>query len=502
MKTLLRGLAASGVLILILVAAIVLRAATWKPPASEGQPGLPPPAKVDVAAAARHLGEAIRFRTVSHQDAGENDWSQWDALQAWLAATYPQAHAAMTRETAPGTRALVWTWRGADPALPPVVFMAHQDVVPVEPETLGRWRHAPFAGEVAEGAVWGRGSADDKGSLIGLMEAIDALAARGFHPKRTVIVISGHDEEAGGTGAAAAAALLASRAVKPLFVLDEGDFALTSNPVSGRPVAAIGIAEKGYATLVLTAHGAGGHSSAPPDQTAVHTLARAVDRIASDRFSLRFDGPGADMIRVIAADAPGLKRALIANDWLFGPLIARQMGALPAGAAMLRTTIAPTVLQGSPKENVLPDRAVALINYRLHPRDTLDQVMARARRDTKGLKVDLAWEQTAINASPTASTRTEAWRVIAALARSETGARAAPTLFTGATDARRLTGLTSEVYRFQPILLRPDDIEMFHGVNEHMPLQGLKSMISYYERLIEAEAGQGRAHHKPTADSP
>ncbi|MBS0295223.1 MAG: M20 family peptidase [Proteobacteria bacterium] len=471
--------------LLLLVLAIAVRAATWKPPVPPPAAHVAPPVEVDVAGAARHLSEAIRFRTVSNQDASKNDWSQWDRFHDWLRTAYPHANAAMTRQDL--GRTLIWTWKGSDPSLKPMVLMAHQDVVPVEVETLGRWRHAPFSGEIAEGAVWGRGSVDDKGSLIGLMETADALAAKGFKPRRTIMIVSGHDEEVLGSGARAAAAWFKAQNITPEFVLDEGMLALGHDPLNNKPIAPIGISEKGYATLRITAHGKGGHSSAPPDETAVQVLAKAVDRIASDRFPLRFDGPGADMVRVLAADANPTTRALIANDWLFGGLIARKMGAVPAAGATLRTTIAPTVLEGSPKENVLPQTATALINYRLHPRDTLASVMARARRDVRGLDVELAWNPNAAEASPVASTRSEAWRVLSTLAAQETAARPAPSLFNGATDARHMSLVTRDIYRFQPIRIEAAEIEMFHGVNEHMSLENLKRAVGFYERLMLTE---------------
>jgi len=246
---------------------------------------------VNQANAALHLSQAVQIQTVSNQNKADNDWAQWDKLHAWLAATYPAAHTAMTREILPN-KALVYTWQGSDPALAPIILMAHQDVVPVTPGTEGDWKHAPFAGEIAEGAVWGRGSVDDKGTLVMMFEAADALAAKGFKPKRTVIFVSGQDEEVGGTGAQAAAALLKSRGVKALFVLDEGMAVVKDFPMVDRPVAVIGLGEKGYATLKIVAAATGGHSSAPPQSTGVETLSKAVLAITSHPFPMKFEDRG------------------------------------------------------------------------------------------------------------------------------------------------------------------------------------------------------------------
>ena len=488
MKVAKRGLAGLGILFLGLLILVLIRAVTWTPPVYGKPVQLAAQVPIDGPAAARRLAQAVRFQTVSNQDPTQNQWDQWEGLHAWLAETYPRAHAAMTRETVAG-HTLVYTWTGSDRSLAPVILMAHQDVVPAVPETLEAWTHAPFAGEIADGMVWGRGTLDDKASLVAQMEAVEVLAARGFRPKRTVIFVYGHDEETGGKGAAAAAALLASRGVKPYFVLDEGGLGLTKDPINGKPVAFIATAEKGYATLKVEARGEGGHSSAPPERTAVAALARAVDRIASNPFPLRFEGPGADTVRALSGEAPFVQRAVIANDWLFGPLLASKVAETPSGAALLRTTIAPTMLQGSPKENVLPERATALINYRIHPRDSREAVMARARRAVGDLPVTLSWIEGASDASPVASTDTAAWSLIAALARQSTGAPPVPGLLSGATDGRAMIRLGGDVYRFLPVLVTPEELESFHGVNERLSIQNLDRAAEFYGRLIATAAG-------------
>ena len=201
------GRVGAGALVVV-GAAVVLggvvgyRTATFKPStvvdpnAVQVAPSIP----IDNAKAAQHLGAAVRFQTVTHQDPAENQYGEWEKLHQWLQTTYPAAHKAMTRDIV-GERTLVYTWPGSDPSLAPIILMAHQDVVPVAEGTEAAWKHPPFSGEVADGAVWGRGSIDDKGSLISLMEAGEALAKSGFKPKRTILIVSGQDEEAGGTGA-------------------------------------------------------------------------------------------------------------------------------------------------------------------------------------------------------------------------------------------------------------------------------------------------------------
>jgi len=482
------ALAVVGALV-VLVAVVIYRTLTYEPPAAVDYAAvrLAPALPVDTARAAAHLGEAVRFQTISHQNPADDQKAEWEKLHAWLQTTYPAAHAAMTREVIDG-HTLYYSWRGSDPALAPIVLMAHQDVVPVTPGSEGAWTHPPFAGVVTSEAVWGRGSIDDKGSLVSLFEAAEALAVAGFKPRRTVIIVSGHNEEANSTGATAAAHLMTSRGQKAQWVLDEGMAVIEDFPMVGAPVAVVGLGEKGYATLRITAPAAGGHSSTPPKETGVEVLARAVLAITGDPFPMKFEGPAADMVRSIAPEAGFLVKMAAANDWLFGPLLVSQVGATPAGAAGLHTTIAPTMLRGSPKENVLPQDAAAWINYRIAPGQTADDIMAHARAATRSLDVKLAWEGKPNNPSPVSSTSSDGWKVIAALASDDGKLPVAPGLVMAGTDSRYMVGAATDVYRFQPLVASIDELKMIHGTNEHLTLANLERMVRFYQRLIATAA--------------
>jgi carboxypeptidase PM20D1 len=425
---------------------------------------------------------------VSHQDKADDQPAEWDKLHAWLQATYPAAHAAMTREDV-GGQTLVYTWRGSDPALQPIILMAHQDVVPVTPGTEGDWKHPPFSGEIADGAVWGRGSIDDKGSLVTLFEGIEALAQQGFKPRRTVIVVSSHDEEVRGTGARAAAALLASRGVKARFVLDEGLAIISDNPITGGPAALIGIAEKGYATLKVTAKAPGGHSSAPPtDGGGVVALSKALVAINGSQFPMKLQGPGLAMLQGLAPKGSPAIRMAVANTWLFEPLIVSQTAATSAGAALLHTTIAPTMLKGSPKENVLPQDATGWINYRIAPGDSSATVMARAKAAVGNLPVELSWVKTPDEPSAVSSTASDGWKVLAAVAADAAQAPVAPGLVTAGTDSRYLQPVAQDVYRFQPMVFDLKGTTMIHGTNEHLTLENVERSVRFYARLIATAA--------------
>ncbi len=491
MRTL--GRIALGIVLIfgVLIAVVLVRTFTFKAPAAADLASVTvaPAIVVDVPAAARRLSQAVQIQTVSHQDPAENQPAEWTRLHEFLATTYPAAHAAMTREIV-ASNTLVYTWKGSDPSLAPVVLMAHQDVVPVTAGTERDWKHPPFSGAIADGAVWGRGSIDDKGSLITLFEGVEALARQGFKPKRTVMIVSGEDEEVRGVGARAAAALLKSRGIKAQFVLDEGLAVISDNPVTGGRLALIGTAEKGYATLVVTARAEGGHSSAPPkDGGGVVALSRAVTAIAANGFPMAFTGPGADMLRTLAPTAAFPVRMAVANAWLFRPLMIKQIGATPAGAALLHTTIAPTMLKGSPKENVLPQDATAWINYRIAPGDSSATVMARAKAAVSPLPVALSWAARPEEPSPVSSTGSDGWKVLAAVVGKVSGAPVAPSLVTAGTDSRYLQPVAADVYRFQPMEFSLRDTGMIHGTNEHLTLKNLEQSVQFYARLIATAAG-------------
>jgi len=251
-----------GAVLLLLIGIILVRTFSYGG-APQGVPEitLPDVPEYDANIAAEHLGEAIRFRTitVASGDPRVGQEGPWLELQAWMEETYPTFHAAATKETIPGGFSLLYTWEGSDPSLDPLLLMAHQDVVPVNIGTEGDWDAPPFSGAIQDGYVYGRGAIDDKGSMVGLFEALDGLAKDGFAPKRTVLLMLGHDEEVSGSGASAGVELLKSRGVSPIMALDEGFMAVENNPLTGGTVAFIGVAEKGYVTFSLTVTAAGGH---------------------------------------------------------------------------------------------------------------------------------------------------------------------------------------------------------------------------------------------------
>jgi carboxypeptidase PM20D1 len=446
---------------------------------------------VDQQSAAARLAEAIRFRTISNFENPEQDAEALRGLQAHISKNFPAFHAAAKREIV-GQYSLLYTWEGSDPKAQPIALLAHQDVVPVAPGTENDWQQPPFAGVVADGFIWGRGSWDDKGNLYSMLEAADAMANQGFRPKRTIYFAFGHDEEVGGIrGAKAIVAALASRGVRLDFVIDEG-LVITEGIIKGldKPAALIGIAEKGYATLVLTAHATPGHSSMPPRDTAIGMMSAALTRLEDHRLPMQVRGSIAQMFDTLAPEMGGFNRVVLSNLWLFKPLLLREFEKTGATEAMVRTTTALTIFNAGNKDNVLPGNASATVNFRLMPGDSQASVTDHVRHTINDDRISI--EPFPGNAEPTAEASTSS-SSFQALNRSIReifpDVIVAPGLMLAGTDSRHYAGIADNIFRFYPVRADSDDLKRFHGTNERLSIEGYADMIRFYRRLIENTAG-------------
>jgi carboxypeptidase PM20D1 len=452
-------------------------------------PIVPPP--VDERRAAEHLSSAVRFQTISRDLAPDVDRGEFLRLHAFLKEVFPHVHAILTREVVNGYT-LLYAWPGEDPTLRPIVLMAHQDVVPIAPGSESQWHAGPFSGEIRDGYIWGRGAWDDKGNLMSILEAVESLIAAGFKPRRTIYLAFGHDEENGGAeGATAIASLFKLRGVRPEFVLDEGMFIADGiMPGLDPPVALIGIAEKGSATLKLTTTAPPGHSSMPDSRTAIGSLATALERVEHAPYPAAVGGVAGDMLRVIAPEMHGLNRLALSNLWLLEPLVRGQLAAAPSTNALLRTTAAITVIRGGDKENVLPGTAEAWVNFRLLPGDTVRGVVEHVRRAVDDGRVGIEVLPQSSEASPVASQTSDGYGLISRTVRELfPGVVVAPGLMIGGTDSRHMVGVAENVYRFSPVRARAEDLSRFHGTDERISVENYVEMIRFYETLIRHAAG-------------
>ncbi|TWO70131.1 M20 family peptidase [Caenimonas sedimenti] len=444
-----------------------------------------PPLALDEKAVADKLAGAIRFQTIASYDNPSLNADQFLQLHEYLKQRFPRVHASLQREVVAGMT-LLYTWKGSDANAKPVALMAHHDVVPVAPGTERSWEEEPFSGTVKEGFVWGRGAWDDKGNLIAQLEAVEMLLASGFQPRQTIYLVSGADEEVSGAGAAAVVKLLQERKVRLDFVLDEG-MLIADGLVPGldKPAALIGIAEKGYLSVVLRVSGTPGHSSMPPPKgsTAVGMLAAALRRIDDEQLPAQLRGIAREMFETLAPEMSGLQRVALSNLWLFGPLVQAQLEKGASTNAMLRTTTALTIVNAGNKENVIPGVAEATVNFRLLPGDTRDGVLQHVRSKT-GERFELI-SLGGAEPSPVSPTSSDSYRQLSRTVRSLfPGAVVAPGLLVGGTDSRHFTPISDHIYRFSPVRAKPEDLTRFHGTNERIAVANLGELVRFYHQLL------------------
>lgn len=486
MKRLLLLLASAFVLLLAVMVARTMRVAAPAPAAAAltGAAVI-----VDSALAAQRLSGAVKFPTVSMASGAPVDTAAFLGFHDFLERAFPLVHRALRREKVAGL-SLVYSWIGTDAKAAPVVIMGHMDVVPVPESNLKDWTHGPFSGDVADGFVWGRGTLDDKTTVLASLEAVEGLLAQGYTPPRTVYLTFGHDEEVGGLfGARRIVDSLVARGVKPAMVIDEGGI-MTSGlvpGVAGRS-AVVGIAEKGYVSLRLRATATGGHSSMPGARTAVGALSRAIATLESNPFPYTIDGPTRGMIDAMAPYVPFVQRLAMANLWITESVVIKALKATPASAAMMHTTTSPTMFSAGIKDNVLPPDATAVVNFRIRPGETVTTVTERVRSLINDSLISVEPTDSArVDPSPVSDTQSAAYRLIESTVRAMAPGESMPVLpylVVGGTDAKYWGPHSANVYRFLPIPLGDGDFTRIHGLNERVSVTDYASAVGFFARLL------------------
>ncbi len=469
-------------LLLPLAFVLVLAARTVLVRSRQVTPG-PAPVTVAESTAVARLAGALCIPTVS----GEAEPMR--RLHAYLRESFPRTFAQLEVETV-NELSLVLRWPGSDPSLLPILMLGHLDVVPVEPGTAGDWTHPPFSGAVADGYVWGRGALDNKQGVLGCLEAVETLLASGFSPRRGVWLAFGHDEEIGGSdGARQIAALFAARGRRFDSVIDEGLPIAGAGMVPGiaTPVALIGIGEKGFLSLELTAQGAGGHSSTPPRSTPIGILGRALARLEENPMPARLDGAMGRTMEVLAPEVDLGTRVAFANLWCFDWLVLSQLGENPPADALVRTTTAVTVFRGGVQDNVLPQSARAVVNFRILPGDTVEDVERHVRETVDDPRVTIALHlgEPGDDPPPLADTAGAAYRRLeATLRQCFPEAIVAPSLVSGATDSRHYRALSDTVLRVMPVRASFDDAARVHGTDERLGTANYAEICGFYAQWV------------------
>ncbi len=438
------------------------------------------------------LSRAIQVKTISYSDFDAIDLDRYAEFETLLEKDFPLVHANLekTRISAFG---FFYKWQGRNPALKPILLLAHFDVVP--PGEERRWTHPPFSGLVAGDYIWGRGSQDIKIALISTLEAAELLLEENFVPERTVYIATGGDEEIDGRhGAQQIAAHLKAEGVELEFVLDEGGI-ISSGMIAQckEPVALIGIAEKGYLNLELSVRGKSGHAAMPPRHTALGILGAAMVRIEKKPFPARMTSAVQLCFEHIAPHTAFFNRLIFTNFWLFGGLLKLVFSKKPNTDALIRTTQALTVASGSLKENVLPESAKAVVNIRILPGETVDSVVARIKRVVDNPDIEVAPHPGRIPNNPLTAAPVDAFgfrHIQATVKQLVENVVVAPFLVTASTDSKHFRALTDAIYRFTPVIFTSKDLEGIHGVDEKISLENYNLCINFFKRLIVNSTGR------------
>lgn len=467
-----------GIAVLFL-SVILLRAAFFRPkacPAVETEH-----ISFNKEASIEALQELVRCKTVSYNDKALEDDAEFEKLIRLLPALYPRVFDICSLRQLPD-RALLLRWPGKSDAAPSVM-MAHYDVVPVEEE---KWEKPPFAGVIEDGVLWGRGTLDTKVTFNGILSAANHLIGKGFVPENDIYFAFSGGEEVNGMGAVNIVNYFETHEIRPALVVDEGG-AVVENVFPGvkKPCGLIGIGEKGMMNVCYSVQSGGGHASAPPVKTPITTLFDACRRVIKHPFPMHITKPAKEMFNTLVRHSTFLYKVIFANMWCFKPvldLICRMSGG--EMNALVRTTTAFTMMNGSSARNVIPAEAKLISNMRLNPADTVSSAAAYLRRAVKNDDVKITVLES-FEPSPISNTDCAAWdKVTAAVSETWPGCIVAPYLMVQCSDSRHYRDLSDRVYRFSAMDLTAEERKTIHGNNERIRLDCALRAVEFYIRLM------------------
>ena len=468
----------------------MVRAATTYKAKPIEQSQMLPPEKVDVDRFVNNLSKAIQIPTICNVDESLVDWSKFDEFHAFLKEAYPLVHEKLDLQVI-STRSLLYHWKSEHPEKEPIALLGHQDVVPVTPGTEGDWKYDAFSGEVADGFVWGRGAIDMKNHLIGVMEAVETLLEEGYVPERDVYLCFGHNEEVMAEGEQCGATCMMQyfkdKGIKLDSVIDEGGAILSAkvDKVIDGHLAGVGIAEKGHVDFEISVNAKGGHSSQPPKHSALGELARIIRRLENNQFKAELTDQLSSLFNEIGKNTTYPVRCVMSNFPLLKPLITKVCSNIPPVASMMRTTTAVTMASGSPAPNVLPQKASAVVNFRIMPGQTIEDVEKHIRK-CAGPKAEIKL-LAGKNPSKISPTDSRAFKVIDEICKSmDSKAIVAPYLVMGGTDARQYEDVCDNIYRYSPFLMDTALLLTTHGTNERIPVSSLEDGVAFFKRYIKA----------------
>lgn len=441
---------------------------------------------IEKTSAAEHLMEALTYRTISNAQESLTDFNEYRAFLDFLERTYPRVHERMDRKMI-NDYSPVYHLKALHPKNPPVLLLGHYDVVPVEDNTSIDWDKDPFGGEILENYIYGRGALDDKDQVISIMEALEALIEKGYEPKQDIFVAFGFDEEIGGEkGAKAIAQYFRDENLVFDLILDEGG-AVVVDTVEGitKPLALIGVAEKGSSMIKITAFGDGGHSSMPKKGSAIEVLSRAVMNLARNPVKPRLTSPVREMFHGMAPYM-GAKGILLKHVDLTFSLLAKVLSVNPTMNSMIRTTMAPTIAKAGSALNVMPQEASVYMNVRLLPGDLFREILKHMKLVNKDLdlKYEVLVKEEASIVSPHDSEAFESLEKI--ILKIYPDVKVLPYLMAGGSDSRKYEGLSENILRFSCIRMTNEDLDSLHSTNERIHIDNLMGMIRFYDELLRS----------------
>ncbi|KFF73473.1 peptidase [Chryseobacterium sp. P1-3] len=456
------------------------------------------------------LSGGIKIPTVSTGSLGEFDYAPFARFKEYLKISYPLVyqHAENVEVNQYG---LVFRLKGSNPALEPILFLAHMDVVPPGDADIKNkednifkpddtplspvikvaedWDYAPFSGAVANGRIYGRGAIDMKGMLFSLMESMNNLIRNKQIQQRDIYLAFGFDEEVGGQkGAMQIASYFKKKGLKFDAVYDEGGLIMRKGNVAGidSDVAVVGCAEKGFLSAKIKVKGLGGHSSMPPMESAIGKAAVIMKRLEDDQMKPMITPLIKEFFDNIGGAMPFTSRLAIANQWLLRPLLLSKLTKNNTTNALVRTTTALTMMKGSDGTNVLSPEVEFVVNFRLLPGNTVKDVREHIARATKGFDVEVEEIDNTREASGISPTHTKAFKMIeAGVKEIHPGAIVTPYLTMAGTDAGKYEIVSKNVYRFMPIKITSAEQQSIHSTNEYLSIENYMKMIHYFEYIMK-----------------
>ena len=429
---------------------------------------------------------ALLLATVSHHYAVKTDWAVFEKYHELMRELFPLVHREL-QLTKINRYSLLYRWPGRDSTKKPILFISHMDVVPVEEGTEKDWEEKPFSGAQKDGFVWGRGTLDTKITMIGALEAVETLLKTGYVPEADIYLGFGHDEETGGKeGALHIARHLEEQGISFEYVVDEGGMIVEGSvPGVSKPVALVGVGEKGYADIEISVKKEGGHASMPPQHTSLGYIAKVIMNLENNQGRMRLSKPAAGFLRTVGPEMKGINKMILANLWLFKPLFMRVFSKTRAGNALLRTTTAATMASASVRPNVLPQKSTATFNFRIAPGETVQDLLDHIKRVNKGTDIEINPIQLE-EPSSISSTDTKGFRTIERVANALfQDIIVAPYIVLAGTDAKKYEKVCSAVYRFAPFKVKSDDLNRMHGTNERISYENIEKCVQFYIQLIK-----------------